>query len=323
MRAFVCTKYNSAEHLKILEVQKPSPKDNEVLIKIYATSVTTGDWRIQSMTIPRGFKFLMQMIYGFSKPRNHILGTQLVGTIEAIGKNVKRFKIGDEVIAESALGLGAHAQYKCLAANAPIAIKPNSISFEEAAVLNFGGVTALDFLKYKTSLQPGEKILVYGASGSVGIAAVQLGTYLGARVTAVCSPSNFEFVKSYGAKKAIDYQREDFTKDGEKYDLILDTYGTLSMAKCKSSLTNGGRLLLISAGFFELLAAPFLNLLNSKKIVTGVASPSPQLMKELCDLVESGKFKAVIDRQFMFDEIARAYEYVGRRHKKGNVVVKL
>jgi NADPH:quinone reductase-like Zn-dependent oxidoreductase len=322
MRALVCTKYNSLEHLKILEVPKPTPMDNEVLIKISATAVTSGDWRIQSLTIPRGFKFLMQMVYGFSKPRNRILGTQLAGTIEAMGKNVKKFQIGDEVIAESVLGLGAHSEYICLVEKAPIAIKPKAISFEEAAVLNFGGLTALDYLKSKSRLRAGERILVYGASGSVGIAAVQLGAYFGARVTAVCSSANFEFVKSHGAENVIDYKKEDFTKNIEKYDVIVDAFGSLSMSKCRSSLTEGGRLLLISASLLEQLAAPFLNLFRSKKIVTGVANPSPELMKELCDLVEAGKFKALIDRQFPFDEIASAYEYVGKRNKKGNVVVK-
>jgi NADPH:quinone reductase-like Zn-dependent oxidoreductase len=160
MRALFCTKYNSIEHLEITEVANPAPKDNEVLIKVHATSVTTGDWRIQSLTIPRGFKTLMRVVYGFSRPRGLILGTQLAGTIEAIGKNVKKFRIGDEVIAESALGLGAHAQYKCLSEGAPITIKPKSISFEEAAVLSFGGLTALDYLKNKACLQPGERVLV-------------------------------------------------------------------------------------------------------------------------------------------------------------------
>ncbi len=323
MKAVVCTKYNSLEHLKILEVPKPSPKDNEVLIKVYATPVTSGDWRIQSLANPWGFKFLMQVIYGFSKPRQPILGTQLAGTIEAIGKNVKKFKAGDEVIAESALRLGGHAQYRCLSESAPIAIKPKSLSFEEAAVLSFGGVTALDYLKNKTTVRPGEKLLVYGASGSVGIAAVQLGVYFGAKVTGVCSSPNFEFVKSYGAENVIDYKREDFTKNGETYDVILDTVGTLSMAKCKHSLTKSGRLLLVSPGLLQQLAAPFSNLFSSSKIVSGVVSASPGLMQKLCELVKAGKFKAVIDRQFKLDEITSAYEYVGQRHKKGNVVVKL
>jgi len=323
MKAVVCTKYNSLKHLKILEVPKPFPKDDEVLIKVHATPVTTGDWRIQSLTIPLGFKFLIQMIYGFSKPRSSILGTQLAGTIEATGENVKKFKIGDEVIAESALGLGGHAEYKCMVETGSIALKPKSLSFEEAAVLSFGGVTALDFLKYKTTLRPGERILVYGASGAVGIAAVQLAAYFGAKVTGVCSSPNFEFVKVYGAENVIDYQTEDFTKNGEKYDVILDAVGTLSMANFKGSLTSHGRLLLVSPGLDEQLAAPFLNLLNSQKIVTGVANASPQLMQELCELVRAGKFKAVIDRQFAFEEIASAYEYVGQRHQKGNVVVKL
>ena len=263
------------------------------------------------------------MVYGFSKPRNLILGTQAAGTIEATGEDVKKFKVGDEVLAESALGLGAHAEYKCLAENSPIAIKPKSISFEEAAAMSFGGLTALDYLKHKAALQPGERLLVYGASGSVGIAAVQLGAHLGALVTGVCSAANLEFVKSYGAENAIDYKNEDFTKNGEKYDVILDAFGGLSMAKCKTSLADGGRLLLISANLFEQLAAPFLNLFNSRKIIAGTANTSPPLMKEMCELTEAGKFKAVIDRQFKFDDIASAYEYVGRRHKRGTVVVKL
>ncbi len=323
VKAVVCTKYNSLAHLKVVEVPKPVPKDNEVLIRVYATPVTTGDWRIQSLTVPKGLKFLVQVIYGFARPRRPILGTQLAGTIEATGKNVKMFKAGDDVIAESALGLGGHAQYKCLAESAPIVQKPKSLSFEEASVLSFGGVTALGFLKYKATVRPGDKMLVHGASGSVGIAAVQLGTHFCARVTGVCSSSNLDFVRSYGAVNAIDYQAEDFTKNGEKYDLIVDTVGVLTMKKCRHSLTKNGRLLLISPGLFEQLTAPFLNLFTSAKIVTGVVSASPQLMQELCDLVRDEKFKAVIDRQFPLENIADAYEYVGQRHKRGNVVVKL
>jgi NADPH:quinone reductase-like Zn-dependent oxidoreductase len=166
MRAVVCSKYNSLDHIKIVEVPKPFPKDNEVLIKVQATPVTTGDLRIQSLTVPRGFKFLVRVVYGFSKPRQSILGTQLAGTVEAIGEKVTKFKVGDEVIAESALGLGGHAQYKCVAESAPISLKPKSLSFEEAAALSFGGVTALDYLKYKTTLRPGDRLLVHGASGS-------------------------------------------------------------------------------------------------------------------------------------------------------------
>jgi NADPH:quinone reductase-like Zn-dependent oxidoreductase len=323
MKAAICLKYSSAEHLKIIEVPKPFPKDNEVLIRVQATPVTSGDWRIQSLTVPRGFKFLVKMVYGLSKPRQSILGTQLAGTIEAIGKDVKKFSIGDEVIAESALGLGGHAEYKCLAESASIALKPRSLSFEEAAVLIFGGVTALDYLKYKTKVRSGERILVHGASGSVGIAAVQLGVYFGAKVTGVCSSPNFEFVKSYGAEAVIDYQKEDFTENGAKYDVILDTVGTLSMAKCKHSLTKNGRLLLVSADLSEQIAAPFLNLVRSRKVLSGVSNSSPKIMQELCGIVEAGKFKSVIDRQFRLDEIASAYEYVGQRHKKGNVVVKI
>jgi NADPH:quinone reductase-like Zn-dependent oxidoreductase len=323
MKALVCNKYNSLEHLNVVDVLKPVPKDNEVLVKVCATPVTTGDWRIQSLIVPKGFKFLVQVVYGFKKPRQPILGTQLAGTIEVIGKNVKKFKVGDDVIAESALALGGHAQYKCLKESANIVLKPKRLSFEEACALCFGGLTALDFLKYKFTVQPNDKILVHGASGSVGIAAVQLGTLFGARVTGVCSSSNLDFVKAYGAVNTIDYQTEDFTKNGEKYDVILDTVGVLSMKKCKQSLTKNGRLLQVTPGLFEQLMAPFLNLFSSKKVVTGVTSVSPQRMQELCDLVKDEKFKVVIDKQFSLENIAEAYRYVGQRHKRGDVVVKL
>lgn len=251
------------------------------------------------------------------------MGTELAGIIEAVGADVTRFKPEDEVIAVSGMGFGCHTEYKCLPETGIVAHKPAALSFQEAAALPFGGLTALDYLRNKSKVQPGEKVLIYGASGSVGLAAVQIAKHLGATVTGVCSTANLGLVRDMGAAHVIDYTKEDFMGRSEAYDVILDTVGTLSFAKCQRLLTPNGRLLLVSAGLPELLQAPILNARHSQKVFAGPAGESPVLLEDLLKMVTTGQFKVVIDRTYPFAQIGAAYIYVARRHKKGNVVIEL
>lgn len=242
MKAIVYERYGPPEVLHLKEVEKPTPKNNEVLIKTYATTVTSGDWRVRSLSVPAGFGLLMRLVFGVSRPRQPILGSELAGIIESVGKDVSKFKVGDPVFAFSDAAMGCHAEYKCMAEDGAVAPKPSSLTFEEAAALSFGGTTALDFLR-RGKLKSGESVLVNGASGAVGTAAVQLAKHFGAIVTAVCSTANVGLVTSLGASHVIDYTQEDFSQNGKTYDLIVDTAGTAPFSRSKVSLKNGGRFL--------------------------------------------------------------------------------
>lgn len=324
MKAAISTGYG-LDDLEIIELEKPIPKKNEVLIRVHASTVTTGDWRVKTMSIPSGFGLIAKLIFGFSKPRKPIvLGTELSGVIESIGSEIKKFKTGDPVLAITGAKFGAYAEYICLPETATIALKPENLSFEEAVSLPFGGVTALVFLRERGKILPGEKVLVYGASGSVGIAAVQLAKHLGGEVTGVCSTANLNLVKKMGAANVIDYTKEDFKKNGQLYDLIVDTVGSLDLSNCQQSLTVKGRLLLVSASLWQLLKTAWVNQFNAKKIVTGGPVMITQdLMDGLLGLVSLGKLMPMIDRVYPLGQIREAFSYVSKRHKKGNVVVKL
>lgn len=320
MKASVYEKYGSPDVLEWRELAKPSPKNNEVLIKTHSTTVTSADWRVRSLVVPTGFGLLMRLVMGVSKPRQPILGSELAGVVEAVGKDVTKFKVGDAVFAFSDAAMGCHAEYKCMAQDAAVAVKPAKLSFEEAAALSFGGTTALNFFR-RGKLQRGEKVLVNGASGAVGTAAVQLAKHFGADVTGVCSGANEALVRSLGARHVIDYTREDFTQNGETYDLIIDTAGTAPFSRCKASLKDGGRLLMVLGSLPEMLQIPWVALTSNKKIIAGPAAGRAEDLRFLAELAQAGEFKPVIDRRYPFEQIAEAHRYVDTGRKKGNVVI--
>ncbi len=309
MKAVICTKYGPPEVLQFKEVEKPIPKDNEVLIKVRATTAHIGDTKIRRLEPDLGpvidffFKPLMRMMLGFKGPRNKILGMELAGDIEAVGKDVTLFKIGDPVFASTEFRMGTYAEYCCIPEDRILAIKPTNMTYEEAAPVSNGGLTALIHLR-KANIQKGQKILIYGASGSVGTYAVQIAKYFGGEVTAVCSTANLRMVKSIGADKVIDYTKEDFTQSGDAYDVIFDAVGKIASSKRKISLTKSGM-------YLSALALSGNVILKVEDLI---------FLKELC---EAGKLKSVIDKCYPFEQIIEAHKYVELGHKKGNVVISL
>jgi NADPH:quinone reductase-like Zn-dependent oxidoreductase len=326
VKAYTYDRFGPPEVLELREVPKPVPGDHEVLVRIRATTVTTGDWRVRSLEVPRGFRLLSRLALGISRPRQPVLGTELSGDIEAVGKAVTRFQVGDPVFGFTGARMGCHAEYRCLPEEGhgrkdeAVARKPANLTHEEAAALSFGGTTALSFLR-KAKLQRGERVLVVGASGCVGTAAVQLARHLGARVTGVCSGANLELVRSIGAERVIDYTQEDFTRNGERYDVIVDTAGTSPFSRCQASLAERGRLLLVLASLPEMLRAPWVSLASTKRVIGGVVSWGVADLRLLAGLAEAGEFRPVIDRRYRFEEMVEAHRHVDAGHKRGNVVV--
>ena len=315
MKAIICEKYGSSDVLQLASINKPIPKDNEVLIKIHATAVSSGDVHLR-----KADPFVIRLFFGLLKPRRPVLGYVLAGKVEATGKNVKRFKKGDSIYGTTGMQMGAYAEYTCLPEDGVLAIKPNNMTCEEAAAIPFGGNTALYFLR-KGNIKYGQKVLVYGASGAIGTAAIQLAKYFGAEVTGVCSTTNLKMVKALGADKVIDYKTTDFTKNGETYDVIFDTVGKSSFSGSMQSLKEKGFYILAAAGVSAMLRGAWTSMISSKKVISGVMSETAEDLVLFKALIEEGTVTAVIDKTYPLKDIAEAHAYVEKGHKKGNVVI--
>lgn len=330
MKAIVYTEYGTPDVLHLKEVERPTPKDNELLIKVHAVSVNIGDIWARNFKAMSPSKFSMpflfwlpaRMSFGFSKPKVSILGNEFAGQVESVGKNVTSFKPGDQVFGYRGQSLGANAEYICMPENGLVTTKPSNLTYEEAAVLPYGTLTALNLLR-KVNIQPGQKVLINGASGGIGSAAVQFAKYFGAEVSGVCGTPRLEFVKSLGADKVIDYTKEDFTKNGETYDLIFDIMNKSSFAKCKNSLKENGIYLLASFKMKQVFQMLLTSLTGGKKVICALSSEKPADLAFIKELIEAGKIKSIIDKRYPLDGLAEAHQYVESGNKKGNVVIKV
>jgi len=330
MKAIVCTKFGSPDVLHLEEVEKPVPKDNEVLISVYATSVNYGDLAARNFknVTPRQFNMpfifwlLTRIFFGLNKPKIKILGSEFAGEIEAVGKEVTLFKKGDPVFGYLGQNMGAYAEYLCMPEDGVLAIKPANMTFEEAAAVPMGAIMALHLLREKGNIQPGQKVLVNGASGGIGSAAVQIAKNFEADVTGVCGTPRLEFVKSLGADKVIDYTQEDFTQGGETYDLIFDVLGKGSFARSKNSLSPNGRYLFASFKMKQLFQMLWTSITgSSKKVICAIAPGSTEDLIAVKALIEAGKIKTIIDKSFPMEQAAEAHRYVETGQKKGHVVI--
>lgn len=322
MRAAVCTAYGPPAVVRLHDVDVPVIGDRDVLVRIAAASVSAADWRLRAYAMPRGFGLISRLAIGLKRPRRAILGSEFSGTVTAIGKAVTRFKVGDAVAGFPGVGLGCHAQYRAMPDDGALVPKPASLSHIEAAVLFFGGTTALYFLRDKGRVRAGNRVLVIGASGSVGSAAVQIARHMGAEVTGVCSGANCELVAGLGAHAVIDYTREDYTRHGPRYDVILDTIGVESMTCARHALAPDGRLLMVAADVPQMLLG-LTTLWRRQKVISGLAPERREDVEYLADLAARGAYRPVIDQVFSLDDIAAAHARVESRRKRGNTVLRI
>ncbi len=320
MKAIVCTRYGPPEVLQTDEVEKPVPKDDEVLIEIFATSVTTGDCEIRRFKMPAWLWLPARLGFGIRGPRNKILGQELAGKIESVGKDVKRFKQGDRVFARTGFGLGAYAEYKCMPENGVIAIKPANMSCEEAACVPMGGLEALHYLS-KGNIRRGQQVLINGAGGSIGTFAVQIAKSFGAEVTGVDRAEKLDMLLSIGADHIVDYYKEDFSRSGKAYDVILDMTGNISFSACVRSLKKNGSLLLANPSLSHMVRGAWTSKTGSKKVVSGGVGEKDDGLIQLRELIEAGKIRSVIDRRYPLEKMVEAHRYVDEGHKKGNVAI--
>ena len=326
MKAIIWTKYGPPDVLQLQEVEKPTPKDKEVLIKIYATTVTAGDCELRSLKFPLWLRLPMRIYAGISRPtRIKIIGQELAGEIEAVGKHVKRFKVGDQVFATSGFGSGTYAEYTCRPEEPDemegvLAIKPTNMTYEEATAVPVGGLEALHFLK-KGNIQNGQKVLINGAGGSIGTIGVQLAKYYGAEVTAVDHTAKLGMLSAIGADHVIDYAQEDFTQNGETYDVIFDVVGKSPFSRSIRSLTENGIYLIANPQLSKMLRGRWVSSISTKTVITETSSPTTEDLHYLRELIEAGKIKAVIDRRYPLEQIAEAHRYVETGQKQGNVVI--
>ena len=317
MKAIVYEKYGPPDVLQLKEVEKPTPKDNEVLVKIYATTVNRTDCAIR-----KAEPFISRFITGLIRPKKTILGTEFAGEIEAVGKDVTSFKVGDKVFGFSGSDFGAHAEYMTMPEEGVLTTMPENMTYEEAAPSTEGAHYALSFIR-KANIQSGQRVLINGASGAIGSAAVQLVKYFGADVTAVCNTKNVELVKALGADKVLDYTKEDFTKDDQMYDVVLDEVGKSSFGRCKPLLKPGGMYFSSELGYMaqNLILALVTPIIGNKKVMFPIPKHSKEAIALFKELIEAGKFKGVIDRCYPLEEIVEAYKYVETGQKTGNVVI--
>ena len=320
MRAFVYRRYGGPDVVELADVPKPVPRDNEVLVRIRATTVTSGDWRVRTLCVPTGLGLVARLAFGLNRPRQPIMGSELAGTIAAVGKDVTRYRVGDEVFGFPGGAMGCHAEYRTMPEDGRLARKPPNLSFEEAASLPFGASTSMHYLR-KAGIGPGDKVLVIGASGGVGTAMVQLAKHHGAEVTGVTSTNNLALVASLGADRVIDYTKDDFTARRETYDIVVDTVGKTPFARCKPVLEDKGRLLAVAAGLPEMLATLWAPLTGSRRVIAGPAEERVGDLTEMAALAEAGALKPVIDRRYNFAQMAEAHAYVETGRKRGSVVV--
>jgi NADPH:quinone reductase-like Zn-dependent oxidoreductase len=328
MKAIVYTEYGSPDVLHLSEVEKPAPKDNEILIRIHATTVNFGDRLARNFkavsprqfNMPFFFWLPARLAFGLSKPRQPILGSEFAGEVEAVGPAVTRFKKSDQVFGYVGEGMGAYAEYRCMPEDGCVTLKPANLSYAEAAVIPYGSIMALSLLR-KAQIQPGQKVLINGASGGIGSAAVQLARHFGAEITGVCGTPRLEFVKALGADHVIDYTKEDFTQSGETYNLIFDILGKSSFSRCKKSLKSKGIQLFASFKMKQLFQMLWTSLFGDKQVICAIAPGGLTDLIFVKELVEAGKIKAIIDRCYPLEQAAEAHRYVEQGHKQGQVVI--
>jgi NADPH:quinone reductase-like Zn-dependent oxidoreductase len=320
MKAIVCTKYGSPDVLQLQELEKPTPGDHEVLIKIHCATVTAGDCEMRRFDIPRWIWLPLRLYMGILKPRIKILGQELAGEIEATGKAVTQFKKGDAVFAPTKMSLGAHAEYICLPGEYAIALKPAHISYEEAATIPTGGLNALHFIR-KSKIQPGQSVLINGAGGSIGTYGIQMAKSLGAEVTAVDSGRKLKTLRLIGADHVIDYTKEDFSKSDKKYDIIIDIVGKHSFSRCVRALKPMGVCIMANPRLSGMLRGLWVSMTTGKKVVPALAAYKTEDLNYLKELIETGKIKPVIDRTYPLEQMAEAHRYVDDGYKTGNVVI--